>query len=104
MAAPIAVAPGGLGIRPHSRGGAEQGLQTIGQGQTAVHLLPEQLAAAAMDRKRAVMQITGLVAERIADAAPVLGFHGEADLSTQIRSGIGHACRWQQAPFSATRP
>lgn len=81
-----------------SAGAIQERFKAIGQGQRRVHLLPEQLAPAAVDRIGPVMEIAGHVAQGIADAPPVVG------LKAEIRSRIWHGTRWHQAPLSMTGP
>ena len=47
-------------------------LHTVGEGQAAIHLFPEQIAPAAVHREGAVMQLPGLVAKGITDALPIV--------------------------------
>ena len=78
--------------------GIQKRFEAVGQGQGFVHLLPEQLAAAAMDRIGAVMEIAGRVAQGIPDPPPVVGIKAE------IRSRIWHGTQRYQAPLSVSGP
>ncbi len=46
--------------------------ELIGERKTAIHFVPEQLTSFCCHRKGAVVQISGEIAEGIADASPIL--------------------------------
>jgi hypothetical protein len=87
-----------MGVSTYMSYCGAQLFEAIGQGKGAIHFLPQQLTATAVNRKGAMVKIPGHVAQGVADPPPVLG------LKAQLRSRIWQGTRRQQTPFSATRP